>query len=113
MNAWLTSYINTQIFLIISLLVFTLALPLFKMRPTDFCTSYYVEWLSLHFQEVHQGVVTDRRHSLKRGDRLSKKERQTTASDWEKATNYDLCYGSKVTATFITIKQATKQLQNE
>jgi hypothetical protein len=24
-----------------------------------------------------------------------------------------LCYGSKVTATFITIKQATKQLQNE
>jgi hypothetical protein len=54
-----------------------------------------------------------RRHSLKRGDRLSKKERQTTASGWEKATNCDLCYGSKVTATFITIKQATKQLQNE
>jgi hypothetical protein len=57
--------------------------------------------------------MTDRRHSLKRGDRLSKKERQTTASDWEKATNCDLCYGSKVTATFITIKQATKQLQNQ
>ena len=61
--------------------------------------------------------MTDRRHSLKRGDRLSKKERQTTASDWEKATNCDLCYGSKVTAevtaTFVTIKQATKQLQNE
>ena len=37
--------------------------------------------------------MTDRRHSLKRGDRR------------------DLCYGSKVTATFITIKQATKQLQ--
>jgi hypothetical protein len=63
--------------------------------------------------DAHQGVMTDRRHSLKRGDRLSKKERQTTASDWEKATNCDLCYGSKVTATFITIKQATKQLQNE
>jgi hypothetical protein len=63
--------------------------------------------------EAHQGVMTDRRHSLKRGDRPSKKERQTTASDWEKATNCDLCYGSKVTATFITIKQATKQLQNE
>ena len=63
--------------------------------------------------EAHQGVMTDRRHSLKRGDRLSKKERQTTASDWEKATNCDMCYGSKVTATFITIKQATKQLQNE
>ena len=63
--------------------------------------------------EAHQGVMTDRRHSLKRGDRLSKKERQTTASDWEKATNCDLCYGSKVTATFVTIKQATKQLQNE
>jgi hypothetical protein len=62
---------------------------------------------------AHQGVMTDRQHSLKRGDRLSKKERQTTASDWEKATNCDLCYGSKVTATFITIKQATKQLQNE
>jgi hypothetical protein len=63
--------------------------------------------------EADQGVMIDRRHSLKRGDRLSKKERQTTASDWEKATNCDLCYGSKVTATFITIKQATKQLQNE
>ena len=63
--------------------------------------------------EAHQGVMTDRRHSLKRGDRLSKKERQTTAPDWEKATNCNLCYGSKVTATFITIKQATKQLQNE
>ena len=63
--------------------------------------------------EAHQGVMTDRRHSLKRGDRLSKKERQTTASDWGKATNCDLCYGSKVTATFVTIKQATKQLQNE
>jgi hypothetical protein len=63
--------------------------------------------------EAHQGVMTDRRHSLKRGDRLSKKERQTTASDSEKATNCDLCYGSKVTATFVTIKQATKQLQNE
>jgi hypothetical protein len=62
--------------------------------------------------EAHQGVMTDRRHSLKSGDRLSKKERQTTTSDWEKATNCDLCYGSKVTATFITIKQATKQLQN-
>jgi hypothetical protein len=39
----------------------------------------------LHFilhqlRETHQGVMTDRRHSLKRGDRLSKKERQTTAS---------------------------------
>ena len=65
------------------------------------------------FNEAHQGVMTDRRHSLKRGDRLSKKERQTTASDWEKATNCDLCYGSKVTATFVTIKQVTKQLQNE
>jgi hypothetical protein len=63
--------------------------------------------------EAHQGVMTDKQHSLKRGDRLSKKERQTTASDWEKATNFDLCYRSKVTATFITIKQATKQLQNE
>jgi hypothetical protein len=57
--------------------------------------------------------MTDRRHSLKRGDRLSKKERQTTTSDWEKATNCDLCYGPKVTVTFITIKQATKQPQNE
>jgi hypothetical protein len=63
--------------------------------------------------EGHQGVITDRRHSLKRGDRLSKKERQTTVSDWEKATNCDLCYGLKVTATFITIKLVTKQLQNE
>ena len=33
--------------------------------------------------------MTDRRHSLKRGDRLSKKERQTTASDRKKATNCD------------------------
>jgi hypothetical protein len=41
--------------------------------------------------EAHQGDMTDRRHSLKRGDRLSKKERQTTASDWG---NCDLCYGS-------------------
>ena len=63
--------------------------------------------------EAHQGVMTDRRHSLKGGDRLYKKERQTTVSDWEKATNCNLCYGSKVTAKFITIKQATKQLQNE
>jgi hypothetical protein len=63
--------------------------------------------------EAQQGVMTDRQHCLKRGDRLSKKERQTTASDWEKARNCDLCYGSKVTATFITIKQATKQLQTE
>ena len=68
---------------------------------------------SMSTYEAHQGVMTDKRHSLKRGDRLSKKERQTTASDWEKATNCDLCYGSKVTATFVTIKQATKQLQNE
>jgi hypothetical protein len=37
--------------------------------------------------EAHQGVMADRRHSLKRGDRLSKKQRQTTASDWKKATN--------------------------
>jgi hypothetical protein len=29
--------------------------------------------------------MTDRRHSLKRGDRLCKKERQTTASDWGKS----------------------------
>jgi hypothetical protein len=29
--------------------------------------------------EAHQGVMTDRRHSLKRGDRLSKKEGQMTA----------------------------------
>ena len=57
--------------------------------------------------------MTDRWYSLKRGDRLSKKERQTTASDWEKETYCDLCYGSEVTATFITIKQAAKQLQNE
>jgi hypothetical protein len=35
--------------------------------------------------EAHQGVMADRRHSLKRGDRLSKKERQTTASDWKKS----------------------------
>jgi hypothetical protein len=35
--------------------------------------------------EAHQGVMTDWRHSLKRGDRLSKKERQPTASDWEKS----------------------------
>jgi hypothetical protein len=55
------------------------------------------------FNEAHQGVMADRRHSLKRGDRLSKKQRQTTASDWKKATNCDLCYGLKVTATFITI----------
>jgi hypothetical protein len=40
--------------------------------------------------EAHQGVMTDKQHSLKIGDRLSKKERQTTASDWEKATNCDL-----------------------
>jgi hypothetical protein len=74
-------------------------------------TMPYVDvWYS---SEAHHRVMTDRRHSLKRGDRLSKKERQTTASDWEKATNCDMCYGSKVTATFITIKQATKQLQNE
>ena len=32
--------------------------------------------------DAHQGVMTDRRHSLKRGD--TKKERQTTASDWKK-----------------------------
>ena len=29
--------------------------------------------------------MTDRRHSLKRGDRLSKKERQTTASELGKS----------------------------
>jgi hypothetical protein len=39
--------------------------------------------------------MTDRWYSLKRGDRLSKKERQTTASDWEKATYCDLCYWVK------------------
>jgi hypothetical protein len=33
--------------------------------------------------DAHQGVMTDRRHSLKRGD--TKKERQTTASDWKKS----------------------------
>ena len=38
-----------------------------------------------HKYEAHQGVMADRRHSLKRGDRLSKKQRQTTASDWEKS----------------------------
>jgi hypothetical protein len=52
--------------------------------------------------------MTDRRHSLKRGDRLSKKERQTTTSDWEKATNCDLCYGLKVTATFYYNKTSDK-----
>jgi hypothetical protein len=36
--------------------------------------------------EAHQGVMTDRRHdSLKRGDRLTKKERQTTASELGKS----------------------------
>jgi hypothetical protein len=35
--------------------------------------------------EAHQGVMVDRRNSLKRGDRLSKKQRQTTASDWKKS----------------------------
>ena len=38
--------------------------------------------LVLYFTMAHQGVMTDRRHSLKRGDRLSKKEKkepQTTA----------------------------------
>ena len=30
-------------------------------------------------------VLTDRGHSLKRGDRLSKKERQTTASELGKS----------------------------
>jgi hypothetical protein len=35
--------------------------------------------------KAHQGVMTDRRHSLKRGDRLSKKERQTTASELGKS----------------------------
>ena len=34
----------------------------------------------LKFFEAHQGVMTDRRHFLKRGDRPTKKERQTTAS---------------------------------
>jgi hypothetical protein len=33
--------------------------------------------------EAHQGVMTDRRHSLKRGYRLSKNEQQMTASDWK------------------------------
>jgi hypothetical protein len=46
--------------------------------------------MRLAINEAHdQGVMTDRQHSLKRGDRLSKKERQTTASDLEKATNYN------------------------
>ena len=63
--------------------------------------------------EAHQGVMTDRRHSLKRGDRLTKKERQTTDSELGKSDKCHLWYMSKVTATFITIKQATKQLQNE
>ena len=63
--------------------------------------------------EANQGVMTDRQHSLKRGDRLSKKERQTTASDWEKATNCDLCYGSKVTATFITILQSSYKMSDK
>ena len=41
--------------------------------------------MRLAINEAHdQGVMTDRQHSLKRGDRLSKKERQTTASDWKK-----------------------------
>ena len=52
--------------------------------------------LKNHNTEANQGVMTDRRHSLKRGDRLSKKERQTTASDWEKVTNCDLCYVSDI-----------------
>jgi Ni/Co efflux regulator RcnB len=47
--------------------------------------------MRLAINEAHQGVMIDRQHSLKRGDRLSKKERQTTASDWKKATNCDLC----------------------
>ena len=41
-----------------------------------------------------------------------KKSDKRQLLNWEKATNYDLWYRSKVTATFITIKQATKQLQN-
>jgi hypothetical protein len=58
--------------------------------------------------------MTDRRHSLKRGDRLSKKERQTTASELGKSDKLRFVVWvktTKVTATFIT-KQATKQLQN-
>jgi hypothetical protein len=68
--------------------------------------------LTYNNREAHQGVMTDRRHSLKRGDRLSKKELQTTASELGKSDKLRLWYRSKVTATFITIKQATKQLQN-
>jgi hypothetical protein len=66
--------------------------------------------------EAHQGVMADRRHSLKRGDRLSKKERQTTASDWKKSDKLRFMLWVKSDSDmykFITIKQVTKQLQNE
>jgi hypothetical protein len=56
-------------------------------------------YTSRPIREARQGVMTDRRHSLKKDDRLSRKERQTTASDWEKATNGDLCYWLKVTVS--------------
>ena len=77
------------------------------------CPKILIDLPSSSTNEAHQRVMADRRHSLKRGDRLSKRQRQTTASDWKKATNCLSCYGLKVTATFITIKQTTKQLQNE
>ena len=45
-----------------------------------------VPWSLLKtINEAHQGVMTDRRHFLKRGDRPTKKERQTTASGLEKS----------------------------
>ena len=49
------------------------------------CPKILIDLPSSSTNEAHQGVMADRRHSLKRGDRLSKKQRQTTASDWKKS----------------------------
>jgi hypothetical protein len=62
--------------------------------------------MRLAINEAHQGVMTDRQHSLKRGDRLSKKERQTTASDLEKATN---CNKTSETKRQSSYKMSDKQ----
>jgi hypothetical protein len=57
--------------------------------------------------------MADRRHSLKRGDRLSKKQRQTTASDWKKSDKLRFMLWAKSDSDIYYNKTSDKALQNE
>ena len=72
-----------------------------------------------HNNEAHKEVMTDRRHSLKRGDRLSKKDRQTNLNLlldfsvdpklWSQVVEIYPCLVDCITCSSDAVRDALKQ----